>query len=99
MPCYVNQTELTSELNLQRNYFTFVEGNFFRKATDLEKIANMNWLLISLLVITSADGFLVTFGRTIKCLLYDAIHEKNLISQESNPSKFSKCMDLEVRMY
>jgi len=35
---YVIQTELTSELNLQCNYFTFVG-----RTTDMEKTANMNW--------------------------------------------------------
>jgi len=29
--CYVNQTELTSELNLKCNYFTLVERNFRSK--------------------------------------------------------------------
>jgi len=28
---YVNQTELTSKLNLQRNYFTLVEQHFLSK--------------------------------------------------------------------
>jgi len=37
MQSYVNQTELTSELNLQRNYVTLVERHFRSKKT-----ANMN---------------------------------------------------------
>jgi len=32
---YVSQTELTSELNLQCNYFTLVERHFRRRTTDL----------------------------------------------------------------
>jgi len=49
----------------------------------------------------------MTFGCTINYLLYDAIHEKNQSSQESNPPKIPQkpnfiiileCMDLECKL-
>jgi len=57
---YVNQTELTSEFNLQCNYSKSLSLNdtFVRRTTDLEKTANMIWLSFSLSLTTSADTFL-----------------------------------------
>jgi len=59
----------------------------------------MNGLPFSFLVTTSAEPFLVTFGRTISYLLYDAIHEKNQVSQERNPPKVTVLYELENVMY
>jgi len=39
---YVNQAEIASELNLQRNYFTVSNGTFVRRTANLEKTVNMN---------------------------------------------------------
>jgi len=35
---YVIQTEITSELNLQCNYFTVLNGTFVRRTANLEKL-------------------------------------------------------------
>jgi len=78
----VNQTELTSELNLQSNYFTLVK-------TALSFEEQLTWGIL----LTWIDYFvtcgnhkrkrvLVKSGLTISYLLYDAIHGKNQISQE-----------------
>ena len=66
-----------------------MKRTFVRRTTDLEKTTNIytNWLPFSLSVTTSADVFLVTFGHTINYLLYNAIHERNQTSQDSNPPK------------
>ena len=72
------------------------------------KTANMNSLPFSFLVTTSAEAFLVTFGRKISYLLYDAIHEKSQVSQTRNLSKVTqksnfivilKCLDLECKLF
>ena len=90
MQSYINQTDKPNwQANWTYNAITslLLNGTFVRKTTDLDKTANMNWLPFSLSVTTSADAILVTFGRTISYLLYDAIHEKNQISQERNQRK------------
>jgi len=43
MQSYVNQNKLTSELNLQCNYF-------IQRTTDLERTANVNCVPFSLLL-------------------------------------------------
>jgi len=53
---YVNQTELTSELNLQHN-LPLLQGTFIQRTIDLEKTANMNWFY-SLSLTANADTFL-----------------------------------------
>ena len=71
---YVNQTELACKFNFRNNYFTLVEWQFRSES---------NWKLLMsflFLVTTSAEAFLLMFGRTISYLLYDAIHEKNQVS-------------------
>jgi len=50
---YVNQTEMTSEMNLQCYYVALVERHFRSKKT-----VNMNFLLTSLSETTIADAFL-----------------------------------------
>jgi len=58
MQSYVNQTVLTSKLNLNAITLLMLNDAFVRRTTDLEKTVNINWLFISLSVTTIADAFL-----------------------------------------
>ena len=58
--CRVTSIKSNWQANWTCNAITslLLNGTFNRRATDLEKTANMNWLLISLSVTTIADTFL-----------------------------------------
>jgi len=60
-----------------------LNDNFVRSTTDLEKTVNMNFLFVSLSVITIADAFLHkgNVWAMINDPLYDAIHEKTFLFQ------------------
>jgi len=55
-----NRPDKRIELTMHLQYFALVERRFCSKHNwiDLEKTANMNWLLFSLSIATSADAFL-----------------------------------------
>ena len=82
---YVNQTELTSKLNLQYSS-PLLHGSFIQRTTDLEKTANMNWFY-SLSLTTSADTFLYKGNVWAHDKLSPSWRNtwKKQTSQESNP--------------
>jgi len=84
-----NQTDKRIELTMKLLKLLHSNGIFIPRTADLGKTANiyMNWLPFSLLLTTSTDAVLVTFGRTINYLFYNALHEENQTSQESSSPK------------
>jgi len=86
-----------------------LNDTFIRRTTDLEKIANMNFLLTSLSATTIADRMKITSGRMINYPLYDAIHDKNRLhkrathasTQSSPKAQFYRkgVPDLSLTMY
>ena len=84
----VNQTEMKSELNLSAISSHLLNRTFVRVTTmDLDRTANMNWLIPFLLSLTtSADAFLYKWlGAQSPIPFYGAIHEKKQTSQECVP--------------
>ena len=73
VPCYINQTKLTSELNLQRNYFAFVEWNlrskskcFTKFCTGLHEVFGFNWFNLWSFDICSNVIKFILFWQNIK---------------------------------
>jgi len=82
---YVNQTKLQSKLNLQCNYFAFVERNFRSKNNRLGE--NCTWtdcLFYFQYPQTPTHSCIkVTSARMINYLLYDATHEKSTLHKRA----------------
>ena len=83
---HVNQSEITSEFNLQCNYSLVLNGTFVRRTGNLEKTVTWTEIHFSLSVTTHADAFLCKgniWGHDQLSTLWHNTRKKHT-SQESN---------------